>query len=228
MESPGAAPQKFDAYADDYDKLHAASIADSGESTEYFAEYKLRRLLRLGAPRNEPILDFGSGIGNLTEKLVLEFSDVTAFDPSEKSREIGGKRVPRARQVGSEDELEDGHFASAVLSGVLHHVPVVERRELLARVRRKLRPGGRVFVFEHNPLNPLTQRAVKRCAFDDDAVLLWPWSLRPLLENAGFSPVRVDYIVFFPRAFAALRPVEPYLRHVFMGAQTLTVGANPP
>jgi hypothetical protein len=65
------------------------------------------------------------------------------------------------------------------------------------------------------------------CAFDDDAVLLWPWQLRPLLRSAGFEVDRVDYIVFIPRALAKLRPLEPYLRHLALGAQTLTVATNP-
>ena len=227
MQAPSGSPEKFDHYASDYEKLHAANIAVTGESTDYFAEYKLRCLSRLGAPKDEPLLDFGAGIGNLTEKLVLEFGDVTAYEPSEKSREIAKTRVPRAHSCGSEDELENGKFATAVLAGVMHHVPPAERRGLLARLRSKLRPGGRVFIFEHNPLNPLTRRAVSTCEFDDDAILLWPWSIRPLLKSAGFVPERLDYIVFFPRALAALRPMEPYLRHVFLGAQTLTVATNP-
>jgi hypothetical protein len=76
-------------------------------------------------------------------------------------------------------------------------------------------------------LNPLTQRAVSTCPFDDDAILLWPWQLRPLFRSAGFSVQRLDYIVFFPRLFAKLRPLEPYLRHIALGAQTMTIAENP-
>lgn len=227
MQAPGEAPQKFDHYANDYEKLHAASVAITGESTDYFADYKLRCLLRLGAPKDEPVLDFGAGIGNLTEKLVLEFCDVAAYEPSERSREILARRVPAASTHASEGELPDGRFATAVLAGVMHHVPVEERQSLLARLRAKLKPGGKLYIFEHNPLNPLTRRAVSTCEFDDDAILLWPWSIQPLLRRSGFLPERLDYIVFFPRPLAALRPLEPYLRHVFLGAQTLTIAKNP-
>jgi hypothetical protein len=65
------------------------------------------------------------------------------------------------------------------------------------------------------------------CPFDDDAVLLWPWQLRPLFRSAGFSVERIDYIVFFPRSLAKLRPLEPHLRRVAIGAQTLSVVTNP-
>jgi 2-polyprenyl-3-methyl-5-hydroxy-6-metoxy-1,4-benzoquinol methylase len=228
-ESPmeTSAPQKFDAYAEQYRALMDTSIQDSGESAEYFARYKLNCLLRLGVRREEPIVDFGAGTGSLTEQLVREFGDVTAYEPSTASLEHARKRAPGAACVTTEDGLLDGHFSTAVCSGVLHHVPPAERHGLLTRLRAKLVPGGRLFVFEHNPLNPLTRRAVAMCPFDDDAVLLWPWQLRPLFSGAGFKIERLDYIVFFPRILASLRPLEPYLRRVVLGAQTLSVVSNP-
>ncbi len=226
-ENAAAPPPKFDAYAAEYAALLETSLRDSGEPPEYFAEYKLRCLLRLGAPRGRPILDFGAGVGSLTERLSFEFDDITAYEPSPVSLEHARRRVPDARCVGTEDDLEPGHFATAVCAGVIHHVSVGERREVLSRLRTKLMPGGRLFLFEHNPLNPFTRRSVARCPFDDDAVLLYPWELRPLLVGAGFLVERVDYIVFFPRLFAQLRPLEPMLRRVVLGAQTLTVARNP-
>jgi hypothetical protein len=80
-----------------------------------------------------------------------------------------------------------------------------------------------VVVFEHNPLNPLTQKSVRDCPFDDDAILLFPWELRGLLARSGFERVRQDYIVFFPRLLRRLRPLEPKLGWLCLGAQTLTV-----
>jgi SAM-dependent methyltransferase len=228
MPSPTPQPPlKFDAYAKEYQKLVESSVRESGERPEYFSEYKLRCLLRLAAPTNEPILDFGAGTGSVTEALLREFRSVTAYEPSTVSLEYMRRRVPKAICAASESDLPDGHFATAVCSGVLHHVPKAERTALLSRLRAKLRAGGRLFVFEHNPLNPLTRRSVAMCPFDDDAVLLWPWQLRPLFRRSGFTVDRVDYIVFFPHAFAKFRPLEPYLRHVMLGAQTLTVATNP-
>ncbi|HEX3598215.1 MAG TPA: class I SAM-dependent methyltransferase [Polyangiaceae bacterium] len=223
----GSAPQKFDAYADQYRALMETSLQESGESAEYFAEYKLKCLLRSGAPIAEPLLDFGAGTGNLTEQLVRQFRDVTAYEPSAASLEHARRRAPTATCVGTEEELPSSHFSTAVCAGVLHHVPPAERQSLLSRLRSKMRPGARLFVFEHNPLNPLTRRSVAMCPFDDDAVLLWPWQLRPLFRSAGFAVERIDYIVFFPRMLAKLRPLEPRLRRVVLGAQTLSVVTNP-
>lgn len=219
-----SAGQKFDAYSDEYQALHASSVAASGEGTEYFAEYKLRCLTeRLGLRRGDRLLDFGCGIGNLTELLVRGFDAVHGFDPSEKSLEVCARRAPGAVLHGSEEAIPEGAFQTAILSGVLHHVPVGEREGLLRRVRRKLHPSGKVVVFEHNPLNPLTQRAVKMCPFDDDAVLLWPWEARRTLERSGFARARLDFIVFFPRALRRLRPIEPLLRGLPLGAQMMIV-----
>jgi SAM-dependent methyltransferase len=227
MQPSSEPPPKFDAYASNYRTLVETSIKASGEAPEYFSEYKLNCLLRLGAPTREPVLDFGAGVGAVTTQLVKRFEDVTAYELSPASLNELKRRLPGVTAVAEETDIQDGRFSSAVCSGVLHHVPKSERASLMTRLRRKLRPGGRLFVFEHNPLNPLTRRAIKLCPFDDDAVLLFPWELRSLLGEAGFRVERLDFIVFFPRALAPLRPLEPYLRRVIFGAQTLTVASNP-
>jgi SAM-dependent methyltransferase len=221
-----AASVKFDDYSTRYEELHAASIAASGESTEYFARYKVQCLLRASVPAAQPILDYGCGIGNLTTLLTEQFSDVHGYDPSAESIRLARQRAPGAKWYEQERDLPDEHFATAVLSGVLHHVVPAERNQLLVRLRPKLKEGGRLFVFEHNPLNPLTRRAVAQCEFDDDAILLWPWEIVAELRNAGFSGVALDYIVFFPRQLSRLRPLEPRLAWLPLGAQTLVCGTR--
>lgn len=211
----------FDAYANNYDALHQANIAVTGEPTRYFAEYKLGCLARLGVGSAQPLLDFGCGIGNLLEVLEGKFSDVHGYDPSQASLEHAAKRAPSAKLHHDLASVPDNYFQVAVLSGVLHHVPPSERRQVMQSVVQKLRPGGRVIVFEHNPINPLTRRAVATCEFDDDAILLWPWSLRALLADAGLARPAVEYIVFFPKALAPLRWLEPKLSWLVLGAQQM-------
>jgi hypothetical protein len=97
---------------------------------------------------------------------------------------------------------------------------------VLHRVTQKLAPGGRLFVFEHNPYNPLTVQAVRACPFDDDAVLLPPGEVRALLASAGLGAVQQRFVLFFPRALARLRPLEPWLAWCPLGAQTLTLGTS--
>jgi SAM-dependent methyltransferase len=226
MESADNSPAKFDQYAEDYRALVAESIRGSGETTEYFLEYKVACLVRLGLDPAVPLLDFGCGVGSLTRLLTASFSTVHGYDPSSKSVEVARAQVPTASFYDQVSSLPDAHYGAAVLSCVLHHVPPPERAGLLGTILRKLKPGGKIVVFEHNPWNPLTRRAVAACPFDDDAVLLWPGEVKKLLSGVGLSDVELDYIVFFPRALAVLRPFEPRLRRLFLGAQTMTVGTR--
>jgi SAM-dependent methyltransferase len=219
---------EFDAVADGYDAMHQKSIAASGEDPAYFARYKRDVLVRLlGTEGHRPILDFGCGIGNLTSLLAPAFRDVHGYDPSARSVAHAKARTPAARFYERVEEIPRATFAVAVLANVLHHVPPGERPALLADVVDRLAPGGRVVIFEHNPLNPLTRKAVRDCAFDQDAVLLRSSAARALLRDAGLAAVRREYIVFFPRPLAALRGLEPRLRALPLGAQYVALGQKP-
>ena len=217
---------KFDAYAEEYEKLHAANVAMTGEETSYFSAYKVECLKRASVDLSAPLLDFGCGIGNVTEQLVEAFTDVHGFEPSALSAAKARARVPKATIHEQLEAVPSGHFSTVVVSCVLHHVPPKERSSLLSQVVDRMAPGGRLFIFEHNPFNPLTRRAVATCPFDDDAILLWPSEQRRLLAEAGLSQVGLDYIVFFPRPLAFMRPLEPKLRWLFLGAQTMAFGTK--
>ncbi len=225
-ESGSGTGAKFDAYADNYEQLNEKSQRASGEPPGYFAEYKVRCIERLvGSDFDEPVLDYGCGVGALTERLATRFPRTAGYDPSAESVERARVRVPTADFYGGTDEIPDGQFGVVVLANVLHHVPPPDRPELIQLVMKKLQPGtGRIVVFEHNPLNPLTRRSVAACEFDDDAILLWPRELPKLLRDNGSSHVRRDFIVFFPRVLAPLRWSEPYLSWLPLGAQMMVVG----
>lgn len=217
---------KFDDYARNYSQVHNSVLGDSGESFEYFSAYKLACLERLGARLDEPLLDYGCGIGNVTKAFATRFQDVHGYDPSVESLTVARQAIPNGTFHHDAEQIPEGFFSTAVLSCVLHHIPPRERPALMERVRSRLRPNGKLVVFEHNPLNPLTRRLVANCPFDDDAELLWPPQIRRLFRDAGFRSVRRDYIVFFPRFLAPLRPLEPRLRWLPLGAQTLVVGTR--
>ena len=183
-------------------------------------------LLHRDAVEARALVNVG-GIANVTRLLAEREDDVHGFDPSPESLEVARKRAPSVTFHDDEATIPREHFETVVLSGVLHHVDPAERRALLERVLGYLTVGGRVVVFEHNPLNPLTRRAVADCEFDDDAILLFPWAAKALLRDAGFQGVTLDYIVFFPKALAGLRRYEPALRSIALGAQQMLVGRRP-
>jgi 2-polyprenyl-3-methyl-5-hydroxy-6-metoxy-1,4-benzoquinol methylase len=218
---------EFDRHARGYDDMHRASIQASGEDPQYFAVYKQRCLERLlGKDLGRPILDFGCGIGNLTSLLVESFAEVDGFDPSAESVKVAADRAPRARFYHSMESIPRDKYGAVVVANVLHHVPPAERPELLGKLHELLAPGGRVVVFEHNPLNPVTRRAVAACPFDDNAELLWPWEVKGLLRGAGLVEVDLDYIVFFPRLLAAMRGLEPKMGWLPIGAQVCSWGTK--
>lgn len=211
---------EFDRHAQTYDSMHRSSIQASGEDPSYFAEYKHQFLKRLLQNRNPgPVLDFGCGIGNLTERLARSFDTVWGYDPSAQSVDLARTRVGNAKFTHDRNGLPETPFAAVVLANVLHHVPPSDREELLGFVSSKLAPNGLLIVFEHNPLNPLTRHAVATCAFDVGVKLLYPWEVRRRLKQSGLLDVSLDYIVFFPHSLAPLRPAEPKLAWCPLGAQ---------
>jgi SAM-dependent methyltransferase len=217
--------EKFDQYAPSYREAHRQSVRLSGEAPEYFAQHKLGCLERAGVRPEQRLLDYGCGTGTLLGLSSERFRSVAGYDPSRESLALARQQAPKATYYTDEHAIPDAAFDVAILSGVLHHVPPAERGRVVSRVVAKLAPGGRLFVFEHNPYNPLTRRAVRDCPFDDDAILLPPGEVRALLEGAGLTRVRQSFVLFFPRALARLRPLEPLLGWCPLGAQTLTLGA---
>lgn len=218
--------EKFDRYAQTYEQAHAASVRASGEAPDFFAQHKLGCLERLGVSTRERILDYGCGTGSLTRLLAGHFEAAAGFDPSARSLDVARERAPLATFYDTQAGIPDAAFGVVVLSGVLHHVAPAERLVLVENAVRKLNAGGRLIVFEHNPYNPLTVRAVRACPFDDDAILLRPSEVRGLLTRARLSDVRQEYVLFFPRALSTLRPFEGLLKACPLGAQTLTLGVR--
>jgi SAM-dependent methyltransferase len=219
---------EFDKYAGSYGDLHARSIAISGEEPGYFARYKVEEVVRTSqvvrSSRTPSVLDFGCGIGGSIPdfRALLPAAGIVGVDVSEESLAIARSRNPDVRFErfdGLHLPFEDGTFDLAFTSCVFHHIDPVDRGACLAEIRRVLRPGGEFFFFEHNPWNPLTLRVVRDCPFDENAILLKSPEAVALIGAAGFSSPRVSYTVFFPRALAALRPIERFLRGVPVGGQ---------
>jgi SAM-dependent methyltransferase len=218
---------EFDTYARSYEAIHAENVAGSGESPAYFAGYKQQVLERiLGKDFERPVLDFGCGIGMLTALLARSFRDVDGYDPSTESLREARTRAPGPRFFERIEAIPRAHYGAVVLANVLHHVPPVDRPRLLRTAMPMLAAGGRLIVFEHNRLNPVTRRVVSACPFDDGVSLLYPWEVKGLLRSAGLSAVALEFIVFFPRLLRAARPLEAFLAWLPLGAQVCAWGTK--
>jgi SAM-dependent methyltransferase len=219
----------FDHYAPRYADTVNASIGASGESVEYFAWLKAALMRHAyGAAAPTSILDFGCGTGVSTRALRQLFpsaTDVTGVDPSPDSiRSATETQHPHGGvtyQISGPEELPfgDGAFEAIFTACVFHHIERDEHQHWLQELRRVLRPGGSLFLFEHNPYNPLTRRAVRDCPFDEGVVLLQPQYARESLRRAGFKADRARYYFFFPAVLRTLRPLEALMRWLPLGAQ---------
>ena len=96
----------------------------------------------------------------------------------------------------------------------------------MRELRRVLAPGGALFVFEHNPYNPLTVRVVRHVPFDEGVVLLRPHDTIRLMREAGFTTTRASFYFFFPGFLRALRPLEQAMSRIPLGAQYFVAGRN--
>ena len=220
---------EFDRFADEYLEMHARNLEISGESPEYFARYKIDEVKRVWAARGRPepktILDFGAGIGASLPHFRRAFPDaaIIATDVSRRSLEIAEHRHPGVARFalypGSGLPAPEGSVDLAFSACVFHHIDANEHVALFANLRRTLAPGGALVIFEHNPVNPVTQHIVATCVFDENAVLIPAGVLRQRLRGAGFARVDIAYTGFFPHALRAFRPMEPALKHLPIGAQ---------
>ena len=223
---------EFDKFAAEYRAMHQQNIAITGEQPEYFAEYKIRDMREIVGPAGEvteplSILDFGGGVGASAPFLRRHFpqSEIIIADVSKRSLDIAEQRgIERLRCLhfdGTRLPLDDGSQDLALAACVFHHVPEERHIGLLRDIRRVLAPGGRLFVFEHNPWNPLTRHAVDTCPFDENAVLISAPTMKRRLRAAGFADadLTVRYRIFFPHALASLRPLERLMVALPLGAQ---------
>jgi 2-polyprenyl-3-methyl-5-hydroxy-6-metoxy-1,4-benzoquinol methylase len=219
---------EFDAVASNYEQLVDGSIGFTGENSDYFAAYKARYIATavLGASDgdNAKILDYGCGIGLLSEHLKQCLSDkqIDGFDVSDSSLSridpalcSQGVFTSRLADVGQD-------YGIIILANVLHHVKPNERRAVISEAASHLATGGKLVIFEHNPLNPLTRWAVAHCPFDEGVVLL-PSSEVGSLLAPGLEFLRRDYIVFFPKWLSGLRVFERFLNWCPAGAQHVTI-----
>jgi len=223
---------EFDAFAEEYQRLHRDNVRFSGEDPAYFAIQKAKMVASIvdsSLPRNR-ILDFGTGVGNSIEPLSRSFSnaEIEGIDVSMRSLDIARARFADLASFrhfdGSTIPADDATYGLAFAACVFHHIDHDQHEALLRELRRVLVPGGWLTIFEHNPFNPLTRHAVNTCEFDRNARLISAGILKSRVKQSGFTQVRTRYCVFFPRFLSKLRPLEKRLGWLPLGAQYCVMG----
>ena len=222
------APTGFDRFRDTYEEAVEEAISFAGQEHEFYVEAKVRRLLELARRHvgGRPLraLDIGCGTGLADSLLLPHVSSLEGVDVSEGMVERAREANPGAAYRvydGRTLPFEDGEFDVVFAMCVLHHVEPPDRRPLLAEMGRVANPNGLTMVFEHNPLNPLTRRVVRNCAFDEGVELLGRRELERLYRAAGLTLEESEYLLFVPWRADAL---ERRLRWLPLGAQYVVAG----
>lgn len=213
---------EFDRFAASYDETLKASLPAGMEEDGYFAAYKIDVLAAATRQRDvHSILDFGCGAGRSLQYLVEKFPQaaIAGFDPSAESIRLAAARFAGVALTSDWRELGEKRFDVVFAANVFHHIAHEQMTAWLARCRDVLAPRGSLFVFEHNPKNPVTRRVFERCPFDVDAKMI---PRHTLIENgraAGLAVVSTRYTLFFPKPLRIFRPLERWLGWLPLGAQ---------
>ena len=223
---------EFDKFAEEYVATHRNNIRFSGESPEFFADYKIKDMAGVleGRQRTDTILDFGGGIGTSVPYVRRYFPKalITCLDVSDRSLAIARENFAHEAEFVSFDgtniPFEASTFDLAFAACVFHHIKPDCHLPLLRKLARVIKPGGWLFVFEHNPLNPFTRYAVNTCPFDTNAVLISGFQMQRLFKATGFGKVTLQYRVFFPGFLSILRGLERSLGWLPLGGQYYVCG----
>jgi len=222
----------FDKYADNYDDGHTKAVKMSGFTPAYFHEYKLKEvqsyLLRKGfLSKKLNILNFGCGTGNSEPyiKKYLPDSKVYAIDVSAeciKTAIQANSALPDVyfQHFDGVNIPFDVKFDVILAANVFHHIKRSQHLNVLNNIRQKIADQGFFFMFELNPLNPLTMLVALKndYKFDENANLLTPMYANKVLKEAGFSDREIRFTIFFPKCCSLIIPYEKYLAKVPLGA----------
>jgi SAM-dependent methyltransferase len=196
--TPRAVEQtNFDAIAEIYDSVFAPHII------EHYLRRRARYVLDYAAIPGQSVLDVGAGTGLLAERLSDLGLGVVALDPFPQMLEQLQQRRPAIETVvahGDDIPFPDATFDLTYSVAVMHHIAEPPRvRRTLSEMVRVTRPGGRILVWDHNPLNPYWSLLMRRVPQDTGAERLVPLpELIAGLQDAGAGIVRTDRLGLMP------------------------------
>lgn len=217
----------FDEFASKYRSIHSGNIKISGADSFYFAEMKVQLLKQHEPGDKQQVLDVGCGDGATEVFMQQHFPawQVTAIDVSQKSiAQALSRNLSNAVfnvYNGQIIPLSPGSIDVVFIAGVLHHVDHALHQNLINEIARVLKKGGRLYLFEHNPLNPVTRYLVNTCVFDKNARLLKSSYTLKLFGQGKLNVASKQFIIFFPRKglFSKLIFLEKYLQWLPLGGQ---------
>lgn len=215
IEDPSGRPGwQFDELAgigrENLDEAHVARYDDKEDAD---AEAEVGLLLSLGVGAGATVVDLGAGTGQFALAAAAAGQRVIAVDPSPVMRERLGKR---ARSQSAPVEIVSAGFLTYEHAGdppdlvysrfALHHLPDFWKAVALRRIRRMLRPGGLLRLWDvvyHFDVGEAEDRIEAWCATGSvldgewsraeleehvrDENSTFTWLLEPMLAATGFE-----------------------------------------
>jgi SAM-dependent methyltransferase len=228
--------QEFDQHKETYRTDIDKAVSFSGQSHDFFtrvkAEYLIDILRKIESGRQKAgseaspldVLDIGCGHGHIHPYLIKSGVSLKL-----RAIDVAATVVEEARQANPTVEYEsyegdklpypDQSFDATYTIAVMHHVPPQQWSSFLQEMRRVVRPGGLIIIFEHNPINPLTQWIVRTCPIDDNAVLLSSRKLSKLVAQTDLVDIESRYILFTPLDGPNYRKFDKMIGWLPLGAQ---------
>ncbi len=224
---------EFDHFANDYREIHNQNLKLSGVTSDYFSEHKIQILKENEQIESINFLDFGCGDGNSAIHFYNYFpnSIYNGIDISSESINVAKSLATNNSNFQTFDGMnipfEDNTFDVIFTACVFHHIDFTLHSNLIQEIYRVLKPGGKFYIFEHNPWNPVTQHMVNTCPFDEDAVLLNPIYTKKTL-NKIFKKSITNFILFFPRhkLFKLFIKLERLLTKIPFGGQYYVIATK--
>ncbi len=219
----GSKQVDFDDYSDGYDGFLKRSLGVFGRDLDFFVRRKVE--IVKSQINNEPsrILEYGCGTGRNLASLTKAFpsADIVGYDVSKASVAAAKEKHPDLEFCFDRKDLSSYKpFDLIFVAGVIHHVNPDQYDEVFHDLYSLLTLDGNLFIFEHNPFNPVTRRIVSNCEFDVDAILISQNSLRSMAVQHNLKAVDSGYFLFLPWAFFSR--VESVLSRIALGGQYWT------
>lgn len=173
----------FDSVAEDYDKVLPAHVEE-----HYFRRRMQFLSGLLGSGR---VLDVCSGTGRISAGLIAKGFDVVSLDSSENmlSMRIGVNGYKPVKGLSYELPFESAVFDLVVCIAALHHVAEKDKvRQTIEEMKRVVKKGGYIVLWDHNPFNPYWKIIMKRVPQDTGAERLIPQiEMTGPFQEGGYS-----------------------------------------
>ena len=218
---------EFDTHSEDYQSKLAASLGLKASSVDQFSAYKIEKVAALEPDtRGGNFLDFGCGIGLSGPHIQRLFPDMKLFMADQSSESLSSLTSRMASpvstiHVAASIPLNEKSMNIALASCVFHHIDPDDRLHWLREIKRVLGPGSALYIFEHNPYNPVTQLIVRRSPLDVNAQLLSCAATISLCREAGFSQIHHEYLMVTPPSWKIHSALDRLFKRIPLGTQFL-------